>query len=194
MRDNPAIGNELKGTGQQVPPRSHRPPTETAHPSEQPKVLRKETAQGHQPLTKTTQKPLPVVHSFNTEKALSLDDANERQKGNVESGRSLDKTNETKEEYLHGHLSSTVITKSFEINDEITQNLDQSSETKKKKKKGKKKKHHKNKVSAESDPQNDITENQSKAEKENQEDVVGNLKSGEKGTLYIHVTDKNKNA
>lgn len=181
-----------------MPPRGHQSSLKTASSSEHINVSRTGTAQGIPSPNKTALNfdqtikmngtPLPKIPSSETQKARPLvDEADHRQ---IESRRSLDKTIETKNEQIPGHMSSTK-QNSFELNDEtlrknsgvilppITENkrtIDQSDETTKTKKKKKKRKHHKNKVSAESDPQNDTTENQSMKEMENQEDGVGNLK------------------
>lgn len=193
---NPGLGNRYTGTGQ-VPPRGHQSSLKTASSSEHINVSRTDTAQGLPSPNKTALNfdqtikmngtPLPKIPSSETQKARPLvDEADHRQ---IESRRSLDKTIETKNEQIPGHMSSTK-QNSFELNDETmrknsgvilppienTHTIDQSDETTKTKKKKKKRKHHKNKVSAESDPQNDTTENQSMKEMENQEDGVGNLK------------------
>lgn len=196
MQGNPALVNSYTGI-EQVPPHGHQSSFKTASPSEHINVSSTGTAQGLPSLNKTALNfdetinmkgtPLPEIPSSKTQKARPLvEEADQRQK---ESRRSLDKTIETKNEQIPGHMSSTEL-RSFELNDETirehsgrilppienTQTIDQSNETTKTKKKKKKRKHHKNKVSAESDPQNDTTENQSRTEMENQEDVVGNLK------------------
>lgn len=183
MQGNPALTNRYTGNGQ-VPPRGHQSSLITASPSEHINVSRTGTAK--RALTET---PLPDIPSSKTQKARPLvDEADQRQK---ELGRSLDKTIETRNEQIPGHMSSTT-PRSFEQNDETVRGhssrqgqlppienkepTDQSNETTQIKKKKKKKKHHKNRVSAtEIDPQNDTTENQSRTDMENQ-DEVGNLK------------------
>lgn len=181
-----------------MPPRGHQSSLKTASSSEHTNEFRTGTAQGLPSPNKTSLNfdqtikmngtPLPKIPSSETQKARPLvDEADHRQ---IESRRSLDKTIETKNEQIPGHMSSTK-QNSFELSDETirknsgvilppienTHTIDQSDETTKTKKKMKKRKHHKNKVSAaESDPQNDTTENQSMKEMENQEDGVGNLK------------------
>lgn len=190
MQSNPALTNRYTGNGQ-VPPRGHQ----SASPSSKHiNVSRTGTATGA--LTET---PLPKIPSSKTQIARPLvDEADQRQK---ELRRSLDKTFETRNEQIPGHMSSTK-PRSFEQNDETitghssrqgqlppienTEPTDQSNETTQIKKKKKKKKHHKNRVSAtDIDPQNDTTENQSRTDMENQ-DEVGNLKlKVAKRTFYI---------